>query len=136
MLGGVETRSVSPVFVGRADELAVLTDALTRAAGQEPQALLIGGEAGVGKTRLTEEFLCEADRRGAVVAVGGCVEIGAEGLPFAPFSTALRTLHRLLPDELAAAAVGQEDELARILPELGETPAARTTRKAPPGSSN
>ncbi|MFD5147905.1 AAA family ATPase [Streptomyces sp. NPDC058401] len=122
MLGGVETRSVSPVFVGRADELAVLTDALTRAAGQEPQALLIGGEAGVGKTRLTEEFLCEADRRGAVVAVGGCVEIGAEGLPFAPFSTALRTLHRLLPEELAAAAVGQEDELARILPELGETP--------------
>ncbi|WP_405533507.1 AAA family ATPase [Streptomyces avidinii] len=122
MLGGVETRPVSPVFVGRADELAVLTDALTRAAGQEPQAMLIGGEAGVGKTRLTEEFLCEANRRGAVVAVGGCVEIGAEGLPFAPFSTALRTLHRLLPEELATAAAGQEDELARILPELGDTP--------------
>ncbi|WSQ00945.1 AAA family ATPase [Streptomyces sp. NBC_01232] len=122
MLGDVETRSVSPVFVGRADELAVLTDALARAAGQEPQAMLVGGEAGVGKTRLTEEFLCEADRRGAVVAVGGCVEIGAEGLPFAPFSTALRTLHRLLPGELAAAAAGHEDELARILPELGDTP--------------
>lgn len=122
MLGGVESRTVSPVFVGRADELAVLTDALTRAEGQEPQAMLIGGEAGVGKTRLTEEFLCAADRRGAVVAVGGCVEIGAEGLPFAPFSTALRTLHRLLPEELAAAAAGQEDELARILPELGDTP--------------
>ncbi|MFF5802853.1 MULTISPECIES: AAA family ATPase [unclassified Streptomyces] len=121
MLGGVETRSVSPVFVGRADELAVLTDALTRAACQEPQALLIGGEAGVGKTRLTEEFLGEATRRGAVVAVGGCVEIGAEGLPFAPFSTALRSLRRQLPDELADAAAGQEDELARILPELGET---------------
>ncbi|MGW1767842.1 helix-turn-helix transcriptional regulator [Streptomyces sp. NPDC002073] len=122
MLGGVETRSASPVFVGRADELAVLTDALARAARQEPQALLIGGEAGVGKTRLTEEFLCEATRREAVVAVGGCVEIGAEGLPFAPFSTALRALRRVLPDELAAAAAGQEDELARILPELGETP--------------
>ncbi|MEU6866508.1 AAA family ATPase [Streptomyces sp. NPDC046876] len=122
MLGGVETRSVSPVFVGRADELAVLTDALARAAAREPQALLIGGEAGVGKTRLTEEFLGEAARHGAVVAVGGCVEIGAEGLPFAPFSTALRILHRLLPQELAAAAAGQEDELARILPELGDTP--------------
>ncbi|MGW2666725.1 helix-turn-helix transcriptional regulator [Streptomyces sp. NPDC001272] len=122
MLGDVETRSVSPVFVGRADELAVLVDSLARAADQEPQALLIGGEAGVGKTRLTEEFLAEAARRGAVVAVGGCVEIGAEGLPFAPFSTALRTLLRLLPGELAAAAAGQEDELARILPELGETP--------------
>ncbi|MCB5182919.1 helix-turn-helix transcriptional regulator [Streptomyces antimicrobicus] len=122
MLPCVETRSVSPVFVGRADELAVLTDALSRAAGHEPQALLIGGEAGVGKTRLTEEFLCEATRRGAVVAVGGCVEIGAEGLPFAPFSTALRSLRRQLPEELAAAAAGQEGELARILPELGETP--------------
>ncbi|MDJ0379511.1 helix-turn-helix transcriptional regulator [Streptomyces sp. G-G2] len=122
MLGGVETRSVSPVFVGRADELAVLVDALNRADGQEPQALLIAGEAGVGKTRLTEEFLCAADRRGAVVAVGGCVEIGAEGLPFAPFSAALRSLRRQLPDELIAAAAGQEDELARILPELGETP--------------
>ncbi|MGW5846509.1 helix-turn-helix transcriptional regulator [Streptomyces sp. NPDC055254] len=122
MLGDVETRSVSPVFVGRADELAALTSALTRACGQEPQALLVGGEAGVGKTRLTEEFLCEAARRGAVVAVGGCVEIGAVGLPFAPFSTALRTLHRLLPGELAAAAAGQQDELARILPELGDTP--------------
>lgn len=122
MLDAVETRSVSPVFVGRADELAALVDALTRAAGHEPQALLIGGEAGVGKTRLTEEFLDAAARRGAVVAVGGCVEIGAEGLPFAPFSTALRSLHRRLPDELTAAAAGQEDELARILPELGETP--------------
>ncbi|NXY98612.1 AAA family ATPase [Streptomyces sp. BR123] len=122
MLGGVESRTVSPVFVGRADELAVLTDALGRAADREPQALLIGGEAGVGKTRLTEEFLGEAARSGAVVAVGGCVEIGAEGLPFAPFSTALRTLNRLLPGELAAAGAGQEGELARILPELGDTP--------------
>ncbi|MEV7419888.1 AAA family ATPase [Streptomyces sp. NPDC089919] len=121
MLGGVETRSVSPVFVGRADELARLTDALDRAAAPEPQALLIGGEAGVGKTRLTEEFIAEATRREAVVAVGGCVEIGAEGLPFAPFSAALRALQRRLPEEFTAAADGQEEELARILPELGET---------------
>ncbi|WP_414719264.1 helix-turn-helix transcriptional regulator [Streptomyces sp.] len=127
MLGSVETRSVSPVFVGRAGELTVLGDALTRAAtgsAGEPQALLIGGEAGVGKTRLVEELLTEACRRQAVVAVGGCVEIGADGLPFAPFSTALRALHRQLPKELAAAAAGQEDELARLLPELGEAPAA------------
>ncbi|MGK5498082.1 helix-turn-helix transcriptional regulator, partial [Streptomyces sp. URMC 125] len=58
---------------------------------------------------------------GAVVAVGGCVEIGAEGLPFAPVSTVLRSLHRQLGEELTAAAAGQEGELARLLPELGET---------------
>ncbi|WNM36451.1 AAA family ATPase [Streptomyces sp. Li-HN-5-11] len=125
MLGAVETRSVSPVFVGRADELSTLSDALSRADAGEPQALLIGGEAGVGKTRLIEEFATAACRRGAVVALGGCVEIGADGLPFAPFSTALRALRRELPEELAAAAAGQEEELARLLPELGEPPAAR-----------
>lgn len=121
MLGPVETRSVSPVFVGRADELGVLHDALARTVTGEPQALLLGGEAGVGKTRLLEEFATAAVREGAVFVSGGCVEIGADGLPFAPFSTALRALRRLLPDELAAAAAGQEDELARLLPELGET---------------
>ncbi|MFF9278478.1 helix-turn-helix transcriptional regulator [Streptomyces griseosporeus] len=121
MLGTVEISSVSPVFVGRTDELDVLHDALARAHAGEPQALLIGGEAGVGKTRLVEEFTAAAGRDGAVVAVGGCVEIGADGLPFAPFSTALRTLYRELPAELAAAAAGQEEELARLLPELGDT---------------
>ncbi|MFJ1805994.1 MULTISPECIES: AAA family ATPase [unclassified Streptomyces] len=125
MLAPVETRSVSPVFVGRADELGTLNDALSRAAAGEPQALLIGGEAGVGKTRLVEEFAAAAGRRGAVVALGGCVEIGADGLPFAPFSTALRALRRALPDELAAAAAGQEEELARLLPELRETAPGR-----------
>ncbi|MFJ3225342.1 AAA family ATPase [Streptomyces sp. NPDC086783] len=125
MLGAVETRSVSPVFIGRADELEALREALARAAAGEPQALLLGGEAGVGKTRLIEEFATAAAAGGAVVAIGGCVEIGADGLPFAPFSSALRALRRELPGELAAAAAGQEDELARLLPELGEATRGR-----------
>ncbi|MFF3640633.1 AAA family ATPase [Streptomyces sp. NPDC002564] len=147
MLAAVETRSVSPVFVGRADELGVLNEALARATGTpldgvggrgpgEPQALLLGGEAGVGKTRLVEEFTAAAERGGAVVALGGCVEIGADGLPFAPFATALRALRRRLPDELAAAAEGQEEELARLLPELaapaphGHAAAGRTDEQS------
>ncbi|MFS4097996.1 ATP-binding protein, partial [Streptomyces sp. AF1A] len=126
MLAPVETRSVSPVFVGRTDELATLNDALARAAAGEPQALLLGGEAGVGKTRLVEEFTATAAaERNAVVAVGGCVEIGADGLPFAPFSAALRALRDARPEEFAAAATGQEEELARLLPELGEATAGR-----------
>ncbi|MEV5176044.1 AAA family ATPase [Streptomyces flaveolus] len=125
MLGPVENRSVSPVFVGRTDELDTLNDALARAAAAEPQALLLGGEAGVGKTRLVEEFATAAARHGAVVAVGGCVEIGADGLPFAPFSAALRALRDALPEEFAAAAAGQEEELARLLPDLGEAGSGR-----------
>ncbi|GAA3359125.1 LuxR family transcriptional regulator [Streptomyces antimycoticus] len=121
MLDDVFTTSVSPVFVGRAQELATLEDALARATAGEPQVLLVGGEAGVGKTRLIDEFLASAVAAGAVAAVGGCVEMGADGLPFAPVSTVLRSLRRKLGTELDGAAAGQEGELARLLPELGET---------------
>ncbi|MEV6109061.1 AAA family ATPase, partial [Streptomyces sp. NPDC051940] len=110
---------VSSVFVGRADELRVLGEALTRAGRGEPQAVLVGGEAGVGKTRLLEEFLDSAAAEGAVVALGACVEVGGP-LPYHPVSAALRALRRRLGDELDDAVRGQEGVLARLLPELGE----------------
>ncbi|WP_280675845.1 helix-turn-helix transcriptional regulator [Kitasatospora sp. MAA19] len=112
--------SVSPVFVGRGSEITELTDALRRAGSGSPQAVLIGGEAGVGKTRLLEEFLKRAGDGGAVTTLGGCLEIGAEGLPYAPLAGALRRLHRSLGAELEAAAAGSEGHLARLLPEFGE----------------
>lgn len=120
MLCDVQASSISPVFVGRQAELSTLDQALARAAAGEPQLLVAGGEAGVGKTRLLEEFLQTARQAGAITAVGGCIEIGADGLPFAPVSTVLRSLHRELGEELTVAAAGQEGELARLLPELGE----------------
>ncbi|WP_435853617.1 helix-turn-helix transcriptional regulator [Streptomyces sparsogenes] len=116
---------ISPVFVGRSAELTALDDALSRANAGEPRALFVGGEAGVGKTRLMQEFLGRAAADGAVVALGGCVETGADALPFHPVSTALRSLRRRLGAELDAAIAGQEGELARLLPELGETDRGR-----------
>ncbi|TDC13422.1 helix-turn-helix transcriptional regulator [Streptomyces sp. 8K308] len=120
MLGAVESRRVSPVFVGRASELAELTAGLARAGRGEPQAFVIGGEAGIGKSRLLDEVLAAARAAGAVTAVGSCVELGADGLPFAPVAAVLRSLHRQLGPRLAEAATGQLGELARLLPELGE----------------
>lgn len=124
MLGAVEQISVSPVFVGRGQETATLTAALRRASAGQPQALLVGGEAGVGKTRLLEEFLCEAEKSGTdgsvVTMLGGCLEVGAEGLPYAPLVTAMRRLHRRLGPELELAAAGMEGHLSRLLPEFGE----------------
>ncbi|MFC4885533.1 AAA family ATPase [Streptomyces beijiangensis] len=116
----MESSHISPVFVGRNAELTVLGEALSRADAGEPRALFMGGEAGVGKTRLIEEFLGRAAANGAVVARGGCVETGADALPYHPVSSALRSLRRQLGDELHAAVAGQEGELARLLPELGE----------------
>ena len=74
MLGGVETKSVSPVFVGRTSEFGTLNSALERAGAGEPQALLVAGEAGVGKTRLVEEFAVAARRKGAVIALTDDIE--------------------------------------------------------------
>ncbi|WP_234327130.1 helix-turn-helix transcriptional regulator [Streptomyces sp. NRRL WC-3742] len=112
--------SVSPVFVGRGSEITDLTGALRRVGSGSPQAVLIGGEAGVGKTRLLEEFLRRAADGGAVTTLGGCLEVGAEGLPFAPLASALRRLYRALGAELESAAAGSEGHLARLLPEFGE----------------
>ncbi|WP_067225882.1 helix-turn-helix transcriptional regulator [Streptomyces sp. NBRC 109706] len=115
----MRTRSVSPVFVGRTSQLQALREALGQAADGVPQAALVGGEAGIGKSRLVEEFLALAQAQGALTAVGGCVEVGADGLPFAPVVAVLRVLHRELGDELTEAAAGFQGELSRLLPDLG-----------------
>src|SRR6266545_4704297 len=116
VMGG---RVASPTFVGRVEELGVLEAAQERAANGEPAVVLVGGEAGIGKTRLMAEL---ADRRravGARVLVGGCLSIGGDGLPYAPVVEALRPL----PGELGVGAVRELvgpswSELARLLPSL------------------
>lgn len=90
-------------FIGRIEELARLGELLARAATGEPLVALIGGEAGVGKTRLAEQLAEAAGERGVRVLRGGCVPLGEEGVPFAPVIEALRGLARDLdPAELAA----------------------------------
>ncbi len=95
-----------------------------------PAAMLIGGEAGMGKTRLIGEFTAAARVAGVRVLTGACLELGADGLPFSPFTAMLRDLVREAgPDEVAALLSGSgraARELARLLPELtaGRSPAA------------
>ncbi|HEX3201219.1 MAG TPA: AAA family ATPase, partial [Actinomycetes bacterium] len=110
----------SPTFVGRTEELARLAAAADQAAAGTPTAVLVGGEAGVGKTRLVGELVASARQAGATVLVGGCVELGGEGVPFAPLIEALRPFLRDLDEpELAQLVPGRTRvELARLLPEL------------------
>jgi DNA-binding CsgD family transcriptional regulator len=115
MSGGI----VSPVFVGRDQELAALDAAMAVASGGDPVFALIGGEAGIGKTRLAEEFTARAATAGFAVLTGNCVELGAEGLPLAPVISALRALSRMLPPAELADVVGPAaGGLSRLLPEL------------------
>jgi DNA-binding CsgD family transcriptional regulator/predicted negative regulator of RcsB-dependent stress response len=110
---------VSPVFVGREAELATLTAALDAAVAGEPAVLILGGEAGVGKTRLVEEAAARAGEAGVRVLTGSCVEMGGEGLPFGPLAHAFRSLMRdTSPEELDAYLGPARSELAWVLPDL------------------
>jgi DNA-binding CsgD family transcriptional regulator/tetratricopeptide (TPR) repeat protein len=106
-------------FVGRTQELARLGDLLARAAAGEALVALVGGEAGVGKTRLAEQLAATAGGQGVRVLGGGCVPLGEEGVPFAPLVEALRGLARDLDAaELEAVAGPARPELGRLVPDL------------------
>jgi DNA-binding CsgD family transcriptional regulator len=102
--------------------MAALEAALETVRQGEPAAVLIGGEAGMGKTRLIGEFTGTARGAGVRVLTGACLELGADGLPFSPFTAMLRDLVREAgPAEIAAllSSSGRAArELARLLPEL------------------
>ena len=108
----------SPVFVGRDRELAVLTGTVGEAAGTS-RVVLVGGEAGMGKSRLVAEAAARAARDGFRVLRGQCVELGADGMALVPLVEALRTLSRSTrPDELDSLLGPARAELSRLLPEL------------------
>jgi DNA-binding CsgD family transcriptional regulator len=124
-------RVSSAVLVGRDDELSRLRAALERAVSGSPATVVVAGEAGVGKTRLVLELTWEAEVAGAVVLVGGCLDVGGDTLPYAPLAEALRSLPVVLgADELASVLDGARGELARLVPELGE-PAAGAAETPP-----
>jgi DNA-binding CsgD family transcriptional regulator len=127
IIGGM-ARLTSPVLIGRASELARLAESLASAGEGRPSLVLLGGDAGMGKTRLVAEHAAHARRAGARVLEGGCVEVGEGGLPFAAVTDAFRRLAR---DE-EPAALGEllgpaRAELARLVPALaapGATPSS------------
>lgn len=107
-------------FVGREPELAALLAGLSDASSGRGRIFLLGGEPGIGKTRLADEFAAEAKSRDALVMWGRCWEEG--GAPaFWPWIQSIRVLLTEVESEalqLAAAARGAD--LAQILPELRE----------------
>ncbi|MCU1371534.1 MAG: putative LuxR-family transcriptional regulator [Ilumatobacteraceae bacterium] len=105
-------------MVGRADQLDRLLAAL---GGSEPGVVLIGGEAGIGKSRLVGELREQLDD--AIVVVAGQAEPGGLGHPFGLFLDALGA--RLPGDERIARLRSAEDR-----PDPGDGSLADRTRQA------
>jgi predicted ATPase len=89
-------------LVGRAEELAQLIERVDGAVAGRPSAVLLAGDAGVGKTRLLDELAARARERGVRVLTGHCVDLGDVGLPYLPFVDLLRPV--AADPQLASAA--------------------------------
>jgi DNA-binding CsgD family transcriptional regulator/tetratricopeptide (TPR) repeat protein len=106
-------------LIGRVAELAELEAALRDAADGRPSLAFVAGESGVGKSRMLAEFARRTRDEGARVAIGECVELGEEELPYAPIVSVLRSLAREGDAVLDTLPPGVRAELATLLPELG-----------------
>jgi DNA-binding NarL/FixJ family response regulator/exonuclease VII small subunit len=120
---------IGPTLIGRAGQLALLTDLLTQACGGQSRVALIAGEAGIGKSRLVAEVTATAARRGARSLQGRCFE-QHRALPYGPLIDLLRAFcggrpADLLTRELGAIAtelIKISPDLASALPHLTPTP--------------
>ncbi|WP_199513862.1 helix-turn-helix transcriptional regulator [Nucisporomicrobium flavum] len=106
--GERDARPAPPPITGRAGECRVLRDAVRRAAAGRAQVVAIGGEPGIGKTRLAREGLAIAEGSGFTVLAGAAGPWDRE-LSLAPVVEALRPL----VDGRAALGQGFTD-LARL----------------------
>jgi class 3 adenylate cyclase len=119
-------RVLSPVLIGRNEELSLLEDALLAANRGDGRFVLLGGEAGIGKTRLATELTRRARKLGYGVLWGSCSEAQLS-LPYLPF---VEAIGNHLPEH--DVAVLRSDlgpmaaELAQLFPQLGEAPSAPT----------
>jgi predicted ATPase len=110
------------VFIGRSAELRRLLEVLDAAREGQAGFALLGGDAGIGKTRMVTEVGRHAEERGCFVLVGRCAELG-DTLPYLPLADALRGAER---DPRTAGvlrrALAKRPALERLLP--GSAPGA------------
>ena len=105
-------------YVGRESERTEARRLLEQAIAGQGGVLLLGGEPGVGKTRLAEEILSEARQRGCLALIGRCYE--TEGTPpFIPWVEIVERSARIVPQAAFREALGDAaPEMATLVPEL------------------
>jgi class 3 adenylate cyclase/tetratricopeptide (TPR) repeat protein len=125
------TRQLDAPFVGRGNELSLLTDAFERVvAGQSAQRVTLLGGAGIGKSRLARELVQHVGDRARIV-VGRCLAYG-EGITYWPLAEIVRTtagsdrdaIHSVAGDDVVA------DRIAAVVGFGGEAGTKEETQWA------
>jgi predicted ATPase len=105
-------------FVGRKQELALLTDALEAALAQQGRIVMLSGEPGIGKTRTAQELARLAEESGAQVVWGWCYE-GEGAPPYWPWVDSLRTYIQHTDQALLRKQLGDgAAPISEMIPEL------------------
>ena len=107
-------------LVGRQPQLRALVEAFETVGRGEPRLVLVGGVAGMGKSRLVEAFLDQLPDD-ALVLRTACAELGADGVPLVPVTAAVREMVAVLGLERLAQLVPQARVLVRLLPEYRDS---------------
>ena len=116
----MRARLTSSHFVGRTGELAELELALGEASGRRPVLVLIGGDSGVGKSRLVAEFERRIAGESVLLLRGESIDEGEGELPYAALLGALRPLVRHRHPAFDALSAGSRAQLGALLPTLGD----------------
>ena len=138
---------VCPTLIGRGAETALIADTLSSARDRHARLALIGGEAGVGKSRLLRSMIDDARTAGFFVLHGASFE-AETSIPYAPLLDLVRLfaassphavvahvlapaapelvarfpeLRHLFPDVIPAPAIDPESDKRRLLTALSET---------------
>jgi len=114
----LEKSVVSPILIGRTDQLSSLGRLIAKVRGGHQAIALIGGEAGIGKSRLVAEARNRAAALDWLILQGNCFE-NDTALPFAPWLDMLRTFcAEHSSDELLRYLGASASDLVKLLPEL------------------
>jgi DNA-binding CsgD family transcriptional regulator/tetratricopeptide (TPR) repeat protein len=106
-------------LIGRSVELKHLGSLIgVGTSGQPPSAVLVGGDAGVGKTRLITELIGAVTDSGWQASVGHCIDLGDSPLPYLPFTQILARLRSEWPAE-AETLVQRRPALRPLMPVTG-----------------
>jgi len=117
---------LSPVIVGRIDELARLDAALENAREGAGRMVVLVGNAGVGKTRLATEAVQRADGRGMTILRGSC-SAAELALPYLPLAESIGNfISNVDLTEIRKQLGYNSREVARLFPQLAENPQAAT----------